>query len=118
MREYNFDAVVDVTAYNATDIQLLLDALERYENYIFISSSAVYPEYAKQPFGEDTLLGKNIFWGKYGIDKLEAEKTLLERNPNAYILRPPYLYGPYNNVYREGFVFELTLLTSNFKLHL
>lgn len=31
---------------------------------------------------------------------------MLERVPQAYILRPPYLYGPMNNVYREAFVFD------------
>ena len=25
---------------------------------------------------------------------------------DAYILRPPYIYGPMNNVYREAFVFD------------
>lgn len=37
---------------------------------------------------------------------MEAEQYLQESVPNAYILRPPYLYGPMNNVYREGFVFD------------
>ena len=34
------------------------------------------------------------------------KKALLARVPDAYILRPPYLYGPMNNVYREAFVFD------------
>ena len=33
----------------------------------------------------------------------------MQRNPNAYILRPPYLYGPMNNVYREAFVFDCAM---------
>ena len=49
---------------------------------------------------------QNIFWGTYGTDKIAAEKALLERMKDAYILRPPYLYGPMNNVYREAFVFD------------
>ena len=40
------------------------------------------------------------------MGKIAAEETLLKRFPGAYILRPPYLYGPMNNVYREAFVFE------------
>lgn len=36
------------------------------------SSSAVYPEYALQPFKEDTPLSVNKHWGKYGTDKIEA----------------------------------------------
>lgn len=111
-----FDAVIDVTAYDGTDIKDLADALDSCKTYIFISSSAVYPENAAQPFTEETPAGENRFWGKYGTDKIEAEKVLLERMPDAYILRPPYLYGPMNNVYREAFVFECALSDRKFYL--
>ena len=30
----------------------------------------------------------------------------MARDSEAYILRPPYLYGPGNNLYREAFVFD------------
>ncbi len=115
LRAFNFDMVID-TAYNANDVELLLDALQDYKNYILISSSAVYPEYELQPFKEDSALGRNKYWGKYGTDKIEAEYALLKRNPNAYILRPPYLYGPMNNVYREAFVFDCALADRKFYL--
>ena len=108
LRSYSFDFVID-TAYSADGVDRLLDALGHYEDYIFISSSAVYPEYETQPFKEDTPLAENKYWGKYGTDKIEAEKTLLKRKPSAYILRPPYLYGQMNNVYREAFVFDCAL---------
>ena len=75
LREYCFDIVVD-TAYNATDVDKLLDALGEYKDYILISSSAVYPEYATQPFKEESVLAENKFWGKYGTDKIEAENNL------------------------------------------
>ena len=80
-----------------------------YEQYIMISSSAVYPEYETHPFKENTKTGENKYWGMYGIDKIKAEKALLKRDCNAYIIRPPYLYGPMNNVYREAFVFECAM---------
>lgn len=115
LREYQFDVVID-TAYTSCDVELLLDALGSYKDYILISSSAVYPEYALQPFKENTMLGANKYWGKYGTDKIEAESVLLSRNPNAYILRPPYLYGQMNNVYREAFVFECALSNRKFYL--
>jgi len=69
-----------------------------------------------QPFREDTILDVNKYWGKYGTDKIEAENTLIKRNPNAYILRPPYLYGQMNNVYREAFVFDCALQDRHFYL--
>ena len=108
LRDYCFDIVID-TAYNADDVNKLLDALGDYGDYILISSSAVYPEYATQPFKENTVIKQNKYWGKYGTDKIDAERTLIKRNPNAYILRPPYLYGAMNNVYREAFVFDCAL---------
>ena len=115
LRNHYFDIVID-TAYTSNDVEMLLDALENYKDYVLISSSAVYPEYAPQPFKEDTLLAVNKYWGKYGTDKIEAEATLLKRNPNAYIVRPPYLYGPMNNVYREAFVFDCALDDRKFYL--
>ncbi len=105
----HFDVVIDVAAYNADDIHHLLDALDSFDDYIFISSSSVYPETLSQPFTEDQPIGENRIWGGYGLRKVEAEKALKFRVPHAYILRPPYLYGPMNNVYREAFVFDCAM---------
>lgn len=106
LRSEAFDAVIDVTAYTAQDVDTLLNALTGTPLYILISSSAVYPETTPQPFDEDAPLGPNVHWGRYGTDKIAAENALLARRPDGYILRPPYLYGPGNEVYREAFVFE------------
>lgn len=106
LKEYEFDAVIDVTAYNETDVSDLLNALGSFKNYVLISSSAVYPETLPQPFKEDMPVGPNSVWGAYGTNKIAAEKLLAERVPNAYIIRPPYLYGRMNNLFREAFVFE------------
>ncbi len=116
LRSIHFDAVLDVTAYSARDIFDLLDGLGSFDEYIMISSSAVYPETELQPFKEESGLSENKFWGKYGTDKIAAEEELLKRVPNAYILRPPYLYGAMNNVYREAFVFECALKDRKFYL--
>lgn len=116
LRGHHFDAVLDITAYDEADIQDLLDGLGSFDDYILISSSAVYPEYAVQPFTEETPAAANRLWGKYGADKIAAEKALRKRVPNAYILRPPYLYGPGNNVYREAFVFDCAMQNRPFYL--
>ena len=116
LKDKCFDVVADITAYNASDIIDLCDALGEFEQYIMISSSAVYPEYALQPFKEKTQKAENKFWGKYGADKIEAENALLDRVRDAYILRPPYLYGPMNNVYREAFVFDCAKADRKFYL--
>ncbi|HAL03174.1 MAG TPA: dTDP-glucose 4,6-dehydratase [Lachnospiraceae bacterium] len=116
LKDTHFDIVADITAYNAEDIIDLYDALGSFDQYIMISSSAVYPEYGIQPFLEDSEKAPNKFWGAYGTDKIAAEEALLERVPDAYILRPPYLYGPMNNVYREAFVFDCALADRKFYL--
>ena len=116
LKNMHFDVVADVTAYDAQDIIDLYNSLGSFEQYILISSSAVYPESGIQPFQEESERAVNKFGGKYGVDKIEAENALLKRIPNAYIIRPPYLYGPMNNVYREAFVFDCAIADRPFYL--
>lgn len=106
LRRYSFDAIIDVTAYNEKDVRCLTEALGEFDRYIMISSSAVYPETLAQPFSETQKCGLNSYWGDYGTNKIAAEKILVEKVPDAYIIRPPYLYGEMNNLYREAFVFD------------
>lgn len=106
LKKFHFDAVLDITSYTRADVENLVSALGSFGEYVFISSSAVYPETLPQPFREDQPCGPNSIWGAYGSNKLAAEAYLREHVPQAYILRPPYLYGPMQNVYREPFVFE------------
>ena len=106
LKGYEFDAVLDITAYTREHVENLVNALGQFGDYIMVSSSAVYPETNPQPFTEDQDCGPNVHWGDYGTNKLAAEEFLRQAVPHAYILRPPYLYGPMQNVYREPFVFE------------
>lgn len=106
LKSLYFDLVIDVTAYNEQDVSTLVSALGSFDKYIFISSSAVYPETNPQPFSETQQCGANSIWGAYGTNKISAEQYLLNNVENLYILRPPYLYGQMNNLYREAFVFE------------
>lgn len=115
LRGRHFDLVVD-TAYTSEDVTTLLDSIDSCGDYVFISSSAVYPESLPQPFAETCPTGENKLWGKYGTDKIAAEQALLHRRPDAYILRPPYLYGRLNNVYREAFVFDCAMADRPFYL--
>ena len=55
LKKYRFDAVLDVTAYNAQDVKGLVDGLGEYGTYVLVSSSAVYPETLSQPFRENDL---------------------------------------------------------------
>lgn len=114
LKGYQFDVVLDITAYTKQDVENLVTALSDIKDYIFISSSAVYPETLPQPFCEEQPCGPNAIWGSYGTNKLEAEQYLTEHVPQAYILRPPYLYGPMQNVYREPFVFDCAMADREF----
>lgn len=105
LKGYEFDAVLDITAYTRAHVENLIHALGKFGDYIMVSSSAVYPETNPQPFTEEQTCGPNVHWGSYGTDKLAAEEYLRQAVPYAYILRPPYLYGPMQSIYREPFVF-------------
>ncbi len=111
-----FDLIFDVTAYNEEHIKTLLASGVEFDDYIFVSSSAVYPETNPQPFSEDQTCGPNSVWGDYGTNKLRAETLLRSKAPEAYILRPPYLYGRYDNLYREAFVFDCAMKDRPFYL--
>ena len=52
LRDIHFHVIID-TAYTAADVNMLLDGLRSFDEYILISSSAVYPESAIQPFAEN-----------------------------------------------------------------
>lgn len=106
LKNIRFDLVVDVTSYKKEDVTDLLNSLGDFGEYIMISSSAVYPETLPQPFKEDMETGYNTHWEAYGTNKIDAEEYLLKNLPKAYIIRPPYLYGKMNNLFREAFVFE------------
>ncbi|MBQ8834587.1 MAG: NAD-dependent epimerase/dehydratase family protein [Oscillospiraceae bacterium] len=116
LRGLSFDGVLDITAYTGADVAGLLDALDGFGTYILVSSSAVYPENQAQPLTEEREIGPNGIWGIYGTNKVDAERVLQSRVPGAYILRPPYLYGPGNNVYREAFVFDCAMEGRKFYL--
>lgn len=109
LKSYDLDAVLDITAYTRDDVRCLAEALPKIPQYIFISSSAVYPETLERPFREDMPCGCNSVWGDYGRNKLEAEQYINENIQNSYILRPPYLYGPMQNLYREPFMFDCAM---------
>ncbi len=106
LRGMHFEAVIDVCAYNKTDVEDLKKAMDCECTYVLISSSAVYPEWEAQPFAEDASRDLNKFWKTYGTDKIAAEDMALTSFEDCYVIRPPYIYGEGNNLYREGFIFD------------
>lgn len=113
LKDLHFDLVID-TGYTKEQVSTLLNSLGSFDDYIFISSSAVYPETNPQPFTEEQMCGRNSVWGDYGTNKLEAEEYLQENVKQAYILRPPYFYGIYENLHREALPFDCAMADRKF----
>ena len=116
LRGKRFDVILDITAYTREHIKTLIESGVKFDDYVFISSSAVYPETNPQPFKEEQPCGNNTVWGDYGKNKYLAERYLREKAPSAFILRPPYFYGVYENLYREAFVFDCAMQERPFYL--
>lgn len=105
LKSHSFDVVID-DGYTLDDVKNLHEALGGFKTYIFISSSAVYKDTNVLPFKESDEIGYNSYWKDYGLNKIAAEEYINKNIKNSYIIRPPYLYGPMNNIYREAFIFE------------
>lgn len=111
VRGERFDAVFDCSGYEARDVRVVLDALrpDGETSYVFLSSGAVYLP-SDNAVAEDAPRGENGVWGAYGAGKLEAENALVReqrrRGFSLSIVRPAYVYGPGNNLYRESYLFE------------
>ncbi len=59
--------------------------------------------------------GKNSVWGDYGINKLNAEKDLLDTVQKCvYSSSAIFFYGMYENLYREAFPFDCAILDRKF----
>lgn len=113
LSKYKFNIVIDVSALNKEQGQILYKALnkEELESFVFISSSAVYDvDSLTFPFKENDPLKENTYWTSYGQNKIEAEKYYIENFRDSLIdliiLRPPYVYGENNYAQRESFIFD------------
>ncbi|MDQ0193842.1 NAD-dependent epimerase/dehydratase family protein [Paenibacillus wynnii] len=108
----DYDIVVDVSAYEPSDIHSVLTCLKKPpQKYFYISSAAVYNrEGSAPPFDENASGGGDSIWGDYGALKYECEQILGEHMPSQlFILRPPYVYGPHNYLEREQFIWARLL---------
>ncbi|WP_068318700.1 NAD-dependent epimerase/dehydratase family protein [Polycladidibacter hongkongensis] len=106
-----FDAVIDLSAYTA---QASAEALKAFgkltSRWIHLSSAAVYVDGATSAPSESCPIGGAAIWGSYGSDKAAIDSFLLKEAANkSVILRPPYLYGPNNNIERESFIWTRCL---------
>lgn len=103
------DAVVDMCAYTREDTARLLEVLPRSIRFLHASSGAVYRLADRFPIDESFPLGPDPDEGDYGLNKIAIEELLREKQREGLrvtILRPGYVYGPDNYLYRESRFFE------------
>lgn len=102
-----FDAIVDISAESAEFVAHTLPFIEGQPHYVYLSSASVYQYGAEKvalALKEGDATGGDPVWGTYGVQKYRGEQLLRESGLPVTILRPPYVYGPYNNCGREDFL--------------
>ncbi len=107
-----FEAVFDVVAYVPQDTLGLLAALDRsrLRHYVHISTCSVYLPADVWPLKEHFARGLRGPGNDYGDNKFLIEEILFgayrDDGLPVTIIRPGYIYGPRNSVYREAFYFD------------
>ncbi len=109
-----FDIVYDISCITKKHAEIVLDILEgKVKRHVHVSSGAVYDldnvltlpieeDFQYPEIKEDT--------HPYVRDKTQAEQVLLDGYRNkkypVTIIRPTFVYGPDNYVYREAYFFD------------
>lgn len=110
----HFDSVVDFCAYSPGDIQSVFSALAgKFDHYIYLSSCSVYAP-SEKPHSETSSFRESDSLDpaeQYAYHKLVLEgelKGLCAQQEIPYtILRPSFVYGPYNYAPRESYYVQL-----------
>ena len=108
--ERDYDAVVDLCAYTPGDIRFLLEHLPgSVRRYILISTADVYARKPEEAADEDFPLRTGQDPGTVGeyiyhkcLLEEELRKECAARGMEFTVLRPAFIYGPYNYAPRES----------------
>lgn len=114
--QLEFDAVVDFCAYNPGEAKRVVEAFSsRVRQYILFSTASVYDASLRKikvetdPLAEADSFEDKV--GEYVSGKIALERELksaAEKSGIAYtILRPTFIYGPFNYAPREPWYIEL-----------
>jgi dTDP-glucose 4,6-dehydratase len=110
-----WDAVFDVVAYVPQDTIGLLEALDRSKlrHFVHVSTCSVYLPMDVWPLKEHFPRGTRGPGNDYGDNKYLIEEILFDAYRDegfpVTMVRPGYIYGPRNSVYREAFYFDRLL---------
>lgn len=98
-----FDAVVDTNCYTGEQADQLVASLPvGVDRAVLISSAAVYADNAQTPPDETSPIGGGSVWADYGVQKTAVERVYARAGfARAIAFRPPYVYGPNNDLDRE-----------------
>ena len=108
--EQEYDAAVDLCAYAPGDVSFLLDHLPgTVKRYILISTADVYmrrpgvipEESSPLQDAKGTGPAAEYIWNKVLLER-ELETECIRRGIEPVILRPAFIYGPYNYAPRES----------------
>jgi len=110
----HYDAVVDFCAYDPGDVKGLLETIPgQFDRYILLSTADVYDRSIRTSKDESTplLTGQpSCESGPYMYHKMllegEARAACARRGAGLTILRPAFIYGPYNYAPRESYYVE------------
>ncbi|KAJ0237700.1 Chloroplast stem-loop binding protein of 41 kDa b [Hirschfeldia incana] len=99
-----FDVVYDINGREAEEVEPIIEALPKLEQYIYCSSAGVYLKSDVLPHCEvDAVDPKSRHKGK-----LQTESLLQSKGVNWTSIRPVYIYGPLNyNPVEEWFFHRL-----------
>lgn len=113
--DVDFDALVDFCAYEPGEISSVVSALKgRIKQYVLFSTASAYAPPGDNARDEDAPLLTESDGG--AVDEYVYKKILLEQELKeacnkhgvAYtILRPTFIYGPFNYAPRESYYIEL-----------
>ena len=114
--DISYDALVDFCAYNPGEIESIIRATDnRIKQYIFFSTASVYiPSEGflteSAPIFDASVHSFDVV-DDYINKKIDLERELIEACAGAgikyTILRPTFIYGPFNYAPRESFFIEL-----------
>ncbi len=105
LENMQFDAVIDTNCYLPEPAQLVVETLGgRVGRVLMVSSASVYADTAADIPTENAPIGGAAVWGEYGRDKSASESVYRDaahRFDDFVAIRPPYVFGPNNNLDRE-----------------
>ena len=109
-----YDAIVDFCAYEPGDCGTLLRSLKfKAPQYILLSTADVYDRSIRTPKDESTPLQDHMgncmaadyMWKKRNLET-EAAQACKDLGTGLTLIRPAFIYGPFNYAPRESFYVE------------